>query len=669
MQTLSATLVAAQKSRSLVPYVKVETWDETARVKILSWSRWYTGTEADSPHAAWVSGDGSLIRARATGGKLYVQRVANPTAESDYSAWIELAVGIHASSPVALCGVGSIVALFYVDAAGTGVKYRASGENGASWTDEVAAGVAGGTVSQLAAVSRDASNLVVFLSVGGTVSSLTYADGWGAVTAWTNVVKTVTGLAAFYGGDYNLVVTGTDTTDSCHVWTTIFGDNYSYAVGDWGPLVDVVTASAGTGVEYHQPAVGFPDVYRLWYLEKYTGTVAYSRPYWSHGIRGAADYASNVWREPVPFDLSSTRGLSMAYSSPSAEGQVFVTASSGVWRAALSSTVHDLTGDVLELNLHEGERAGRAVVTLRNDDGRYNAGGSFAEGLGKGWQLEVSLGARTTEGNETGTARLFWIQSWRRSCEARRAVIVLEAVDAWGLLELWRARRHLSWTAGSMTRFQLLQAVVGFVGLELASIGSLSSEMSADQPAFAIAPGESGATAVRRLLDQVPEVLFWRQATGYVKSVSASDSASYAYGTDHVIYRGEAMEEAYRVNRVQVFGAGTYGEEQTWDEIAGVGDRLTQVVDLNLNTADRVNGRAAAVKRKWELAATPTMLVTPVSCGVELYDVVTVTESRLGLSTAKRRVRGYTVRYARSSTQRGPERRGLWEMDLVLGGA
>src|SRR3972149_11839665 len=126
-----------------------------------------------------------------------------------------------------------------------------------------------------------------------------------------------------------------------------------------------MVASAGAGVEYHQPAVGFPDVYRLWYLEKYTGTVAYNRPYWSHGIRSAADYVSNIWREPVPFDLSSTRGLAMAYSAT----QVFVTLPSGVWSVALGSTAHDLTADVLELDLRVGDRDGRAVVALRNDDG------------------------------------------------------------------------------------------------------------------------------------------------------------------------------------------------------------------------------------------------------------------------------------------------------------
>lgn len=664
VQTLSVTLVAAQKSRSLVPYVRVETRDESAMVKMLSWSRWYTGAEAPSPHAAWVSGDGSLIRARASGGKLYMQRVANPTASSDYSTWTELASPVHASSPVALCGFGSVVWVFYVDVVGSGVKYQASTDDGATWSGEVGAGTAGGTVSFLAAAAKDDGNLVVFLAVGAVVSWIAYAGAWGALGDWTNSAKTITGLAAFYGNDYNLVVTGTDASDNYHVWTTIFGDGYSYAAGAWGPLVEVVAANAGAGVEYHQPAVGFPDVYRLWYLETYTRTVAYNRPYWSHGIRSAADYVSNIWREPVPFDLASTRGLAMAYSA----AEVFVTLPSGVWRAALDSMAYDLTADVLEVDLHVDDHAGRSVVTLRNDDGRYNAGGSAVGALGKGYQLEVSLGARTSAGNETGSARHFWIQSWRRTLQAGQAVVILEAVGPWGLLGLWRARRHLAWAAGSMTRFQLIQTVLGFVGLDASSIGSLSAEMEVDQPSFVIVPGESGAAVVRRLLDQVPEVLFWRQVTGYVKQVSASDGASYTYGTDHAIYRGEAAEKVYQVNRAQVFGSGVYGEQLAWPELVGGGDYLVQVFDINLSTTGQVNGRAAAVKRTWELAATPVTVVAPVHCGVELYDVVTVTESHLDLAAAKRRVRGYTVRYARSKAHLGGQKRGLWEMELALGG-
>ena len=123
------------------------------------------------------------------------------------------------------------------------------------------------------------------------------------------------------------------------------------------------------------------------------------------------------------------------------------------------------------------------------------------------------------------------------------------------------------------------------------------------------------------------------------------------------------------MNRVQVFGSGVYGEELAWSEISGGGDYLTQVFDINLNSADRVNGRGASVKRRWELATTPATLAAPVNCGVELYDVVTVTESRLDLAAAKRRVRGYTVRYRRSAASGSQGAGPRWEMGLDLAGA
>ena len=91
MRNLSAALLAAQQSASHTPAIKIEVKNKTAGVTRLSWERLYLGSEDEYYHGMAAAGDGSLIRTRITlpsdGRKLYRQRVNNPGAESDFSAW------------------------------------------------------------------------------------------------------------------------------------------------------------------------------------------------------------------------------------------------------------------------------------------------------------------------------------------------------------------------------------------------------------------------------------------------------------------------------------------------------------------------------------------------------------------------------------------------------
>ena len=59
MRTLPATLLAAQKSASAAPYLKVVASDRIGGVRRPAWSRLYTGSEPDGYHAAAMPGDGS----------------------------------------------------------------------------------------------------------------------------------------------------------------------------------------------------------------------------------------------------------------------------------------------------------------------------------------------------------------------------------------------------------------------------------------------------------------------------------------------------------------------------------------------------------------------------------------------------------------------------------
>jgi len=76
VRNLSSTLLAAQKSATRRPYVKVQVVERVGGITRFNWSTLYEGDEADHFHAATCPGDGSLIRLRVdpADNKLYRQK-------------------------------------------------------------------------------------------------------------------------------------------------------------------------------------------------------------------------------------------------------------------------------------------------------------------------------------------------------------------------------------------------------------------------------------------------------------------------------------------------------------------------------------------------------------------------------------------------------------------
>ena len=131
-----------------------------------------------------------------------------------------------------------------------------------------------------------------------------------------------------------------------------------------------------------------PDVYRCFFVEKFAGSEAYNRPFWSHSVVDT-DFIDNLWREPVPFNLSSEYGLAIAHYGD----YCWLSIPDGVWRAALTAQNLDLTADVISVREELGETAGKLTVELRNDDGRYASPGQGDLALlGIGCQLDFGPG-------------------------------------------------------------------------------------------------------------------------------------------------------------------------------------------------------------------------------------------------------------------------------------
>jgi len=654
MRTLPSALLAAQKSASAIPYVKVEIADRTGGIRRLDWQRLYSGSEGDSYHAATMPGDGSLIRCRVDSGSLYLQRVTSPGPGSNFSNWTF--VDSAANAGVALASRAAQVLLFYVGTNGRTIYLRESSDYGATFGSATAITTAATAVGWLAADLKADNTVLLIYSVGGTVYAVKRSGGmWGSPAAWTNSLAAVSGLACQYEADFDVIVSGSDAQGDYKVWTCIYGDGYSQAVDTWSPLRQVAVASAGSDMEFRAPFLAYPDVFRFTFVEKYTGSESYSRPYFSFSP-ATADYVNNLWREPVPMNLTSDYGLAVAYSTSA----VWLTTPSGVWQASLTTPALDVTTDVLELTTETDPNGGRLRLVLRNDDGRYLDLSGEKAVIKAGGEVRVSPGYQTASGPLASSGPAYWIEGWEYTSSEGKAALVLHARDAWQLLEGWRSRRQYAWAQGEKNVFQLLSFVMARAALEFSSAGS-SSVVTDLYPSFTIHPGESGATAVRRLLAVLPDVIFFRGHFAYIKNPQASEASDYSYGTDHAILRGRYGSQRPQANRVQVFGDGPFVEAFGWDEVEDAYDRVRQVHDLNLDTVSRAQDRADAEMRHQEIASSGGEIVVPVNCGQELYDVISITDGLTGLTDAQRRVLGLSMRYSAGS------RVPVYEQRLSLG--
>jgi hypothetical protein len=642
MRTLSSSLLAAQKSRARLPYVKLEIKDMVAGITRLSWQRLYSGSEPDSYHAAAMSSDGSLTRARVdpSTSQLYRQRVTNPGQGSDFSAWTAVCL-VSSASGIALVSRGSAVLLFYVGTDQQTVCCRESNDYGATFGDAVAITAAGSTVGWLASAINPSNTVCLFYSVGGMVYAVKRTGGtWGTPSAWTNSAAAIKGIGCVHQGDWNLVVCGQDSDGSNRVWTCVYGDGYSRNPGVWSSLTELTVASAGSNVEFRCPYLDFPDVFRLFFVEKYSGTESYSRPYWSHSL-ASADFIANLWREPVPFNLSCNYGVAMAHGGSYA----WLSTPYGVWRAPLSPPTLNVTDDVISLSALTNPTSGGIQIELRNDDGRYS---DPTSPIKLGSEVLFSPGYRTAQGAEVSSGLAYWIDGWSHDSRPPSSVFRLHASDGWGLLERWKARRQFAWAADEKNIFQLLRFILSRAGLEFSSFSS-SDALVNHYPAFTINPGESGKTVVLRLLSRVSDVLFFRGSYGYIVNPQASDSSVYSYGTAHAILEAEYAKRARQANRVQVFG-GVFTEDWDWGEIDLINDRLAQVHDINLTTSDAAHARGEAVLRKAGIESLDGYIVVPMNCGQELYDVIDITDPLASLTAAKRRVLSLHHQY---DTQKG----------------
>jgi hypothetical protein len=169
-------------------------------------------------------------------------------------------------------------------------------------------------------------------------------------------------------------------------------------------------------------------------------------------------------------------------------------------------------------------------------------------------------------------------------------------------------------------------------------------------PDFTLPPTTRGDAALRQVLAFIPDSLVFTGNEAYLKDLRADEASSYSYGADHIILQGE-YRQAIPLTRARAIGrdaadARIVEDAIDWTNLQLGIDTFSQDYDPNLLTTTRTQERADAILRKGSLYAQGGQIVIPVNVGQELYDVITVTDQRCGISSKKYRVMNIDAEYS-----------------------
>lgn len=661
MRSLSETLLAAQKQATHTPYVKLEASNKITGVTRLDWTRLYNGQGDDYFHAVTMPSDGSLIRAGITppsdSRKLYQQRVANPGPESDFSQWTY--TNQYDAVIVAAASHGAEVSIFWINTARE-IQQLKSNNYGINWASPQLVDYSPTTaINGISAAYKPNGDLALFFADQQTLYVKKYENGqWQTKSAWNKTTGGLSGVATVYDGDWNLFITGQDSDGNFKLWSLVYGDGGDVAAGTWSQLKEFARAPSGGDFIYRHAFLDKPDVFRCFYVEKFSGNQAYSRPFWAHSVADT-DFIDNLWREPVPFNLSSEYGLAIAHHGD----YCWLSSINGVWRAPVNSQSLELTTDVLSLKQESRGCDGSLTAELSNDGGYYS---SLPVPLDIGCQLSLSPGYTTSQGNEVSSGQSFFLEACEYTSSGGKASLILHATGGWGLVQNWVSRHQFRWNkdTSQMSVRDILAFTLARAGLKLGVI-SQSSVITGFYPDFTINPGAGGNAVINRLMSFVPDVLFIEGNKAYLVNPQAEDTPVYAYGSDHPIFAGHYQHGALKFNRAQVEGYDSGSESAiitdsfNWDEIDKLYDRFIKLEDRNIGSVNQAQTRGEAYLRQAEIESANGFIRIPVNCGQQVYDVVSITDSRAGLDAEKKRLLGLSLIY-------NPDR-GEYEQRLALG--
>jgi hypothetical protein len=372
-----------------------------------------------------------------------------------------------------------------------------------------------------------------------------------------------------------------------------------------------------------------------------------------------ANFAAGRWTEPEPFPYSLPSGCDLAASQ--ATPGLYAAAGHGLVEMLQTPPDRDLSARVIALRLEAASHHGTLELTLDNADGALSSLATSPNSIGL--RLDCSLGYSTAAGAEYSQQPQRWLTGVSSTWSTGRQIVTLTALDAWQLLHQWQSRRQYSFGPATglplLSVDQLIAWMLMRAGVEYSS--PAASPLRSRTPAFQIAPGHNGHTAILELLDAIEGWLLLAASGATVIPLSAGDPLSYSYGPGaHPILQLFHQQEAQPANLISVY-TGPHGQNlaaQAFDPAdAHLGGPIFHEHSDTQLEASNAQATAGALLRKAQISGPVHTLVVLPNLAQELGDVVSLTDPLTGADFSGR-VRTLSIELDRD--------RGIWQQHLSL---
>jgi hypothetical protein len=264
---------------------------------------------------------------------------------------------------------------------------------------------------------------------------------------------------------------------------------------------------------------------------------------WLFRLKPGTDFFDYNWNKASTMEASASRGMALA-ADPSGE-YVWATQPDEVWRTPCPGswtppTAGSGAGDKITIPVSKIARLTESVdpeqpseleVELDNSKGTYNAPGVGSLAVVKrGARVNLHIGYKTTSGDQLSEASRYFIESYEYKRDPNIQSFIMRCIDAWGLLERYQFNKPVEWNVSSdeFTCYQLIEKVMQAVGGAL-GYKSRSSLITSLYPKLEVGAGESGASVLRRLLNLVPDVIYFFGLDGYIVHPQEGDTVVYKF--------------------------------------------------------------------------------------------------------------------------------------------
>ena len=161
--------------------------------------------------------------------------------------------------------------------------------------------------------------------------------------------------------------------------------------------------------------------------------------------------------------------------------------------------------------------------------------------------------------------------------------------------------------------------------------------MLAHRPAFTVHPGESGATAVRRLLALAPDLLHFRGPIARLRLPSPTDAADYAFGSYHPVHHARlSLDGPGRHARPGLRRTRASARPSTGAPSPSSASACSRSTTSTAPLVADAGSHAADILARAQRDAQSGEILAPPSCTLELHDVVDVHTPSGGAATTMR---------------------------------